>query len=104
MHLMNEWFVQMIFERLLATHAHAAAGACQGTSPMHILAAAGLTNYLIAALEPHRTQDGFLTWINQIDAAGCTPLLLATRGNHTEVMQFVLDGGANPDWRDKQVC
>ena len=96
--------MQAIFHLLLANNAHPAAKDRQQTRPMHILAAAGLTTYLVDALEPHMAGKTRIDWIDAPDPKDCNLLMLATRGNNTELMSFVLGCGVDANWAEKEVC
>ncbi|ETV77924.1 hypothetical protein H257_08172 [Aphanomyces astaci] len=61
--------------------------------------------YLDAAKmgDTHTLQSCLLkgTYIDSVDEAGCTALVLATQGGHFHVMKFLIEHGAKPDATDE---
>jgi len=40
--------------------------------------------------------------VNELDADGRTPVLLATRGNHVDTVRALVEAGADPNIADRQ--
>ncbi|RHY15915.1 hypothetical protein DYB30_008741 [Aphanomyces astaci] len=63
--------------------------------------------YLDAAKmgDTHTLQSCLLkgTYIDSVDEAGCTALVLATQGGHFHVMKFLIEHGAKPDATDENL-